>query len=87
MTTEEIHTKLATIITQKVNNRIPLEQIQWNTRLRDDLGIDSLAVAELLYEIEAAFGTTLDEVETGSLLTVGDAVNAIAQELQLPMAS
>ena len=87
MTTEEIRAKLATIITQKVNNRLSVEQIQWNTRLRDDLGIDSLAVAELLYEIEAVFGTTLDNVETGNLLTIGDAVTAIANELQLPMAS
>jgi acyl carrier protein len=87
MTTEEIRAKLATIITQKVNTRISVEQIQWNTRLRDDLGIDSLAVAELLYEIEAVFGTTLEDVETGNLLTIGDAVTAIAHELQLPMAS
>ena len=64
-----------------------IHQIQWNTRLRDDLGIDSLSVAELMYEIEATFGTALEEVEPGTLLTVRDAVNAIAHELQLPMAS
>ena len=87
MTTEEIRAKLATIITEKVNSRITAQQIQWNSKLRDDLGIDSLAVAELLYEIEATFGTTLDEVEPGTLLTVRDAVNAIARELQLPLAS
>jgi acyl carrier protein len=59
MTAEEIRAKLATIIAEKVNRRISVQQIQWDTRLRDDLGIDSLAVAELMYEIEDTFGTAL----------------------------
>ncbi len=50
MTTEETRTKLATLIALKVDRRIKAEQIEWDSRLPDDLGIDSLAVAELLYE-------------------------------------
>ena len=87
MTPEEIRAKLATIIAQKVNSRISVQQIQWDTRLRDDLGIDSLAVAELMYEIEDTFGTTLEETEPAALVTVRDAVDAIARELQVPLAS
>ena len=87
MTTEEIRAKLATIITEKVDGRIAPQQIQWNTRLRDDLGIDSLAVSELMYEIEDAFGTALEQTEPATLVTVRDAVDAIARELQLPLAS
>jgi len=87
MTTEEIRAKLATIIAEKVTSHVSAEQIQWDTRLRDDLGIDSLAVAELMYEIEDTFGTTLEQTEPGALVTVRDAVEAIARELQLPLAS
>jgi acyl carrier protein len=87
MTAEEIRAKLATIIAEKVNRRISVQQIQWDTRLRDDLGIDSLAVAELMYEIEDTFGTALEETEPGALVTVRDAVDAIARELQVPLAS
>jgi acyl carrier protein len=87
MTPEEIRAKLATIIAEKVNSRISVQQIQWETRLRDDLGIDSLAVAELMYEIEDTFGTTLEETEPGTLVTIRDAVDAIARELQMPLAS
>jgi acyl carrier protein len=87
MTPEEIRVQLATIIAEKVNSRIAVQQIQWDTRLRDDLGIDSLAVAELMYEIEDTFGTTLEETEPATLVTVRDAVEAIARELQMPMAS
>ena len=86
MTIEEIRAKLAIIISEKVNSRISAQQIQWDTRLRDDLGIDSLAVAELMYEIEDTFGTTLEETEPGTLVTVRDAVDAIARELQMPLA-
>jgi acyl carrier protein len=87
MTSEQIRMQLATIIAEKVNSRLSVQQIQWDTRLRDDLGIDSLAVAELMYEIEDTFGTTLEDTEPGTLVTVRDAVDAIARELQAPMAS
>ena len=87
MTAEEIREKLATLIAAQVGSRISARQIQWDTRLRDDLGIDSLAVAELMYEIEDTFGTTLEDTEPTTLVTVRDAVHAIARELQLPLAS
>lgn len=87
MTTEEIRTKLATLIAKKVDRRITSEQIEWDSRLRDDRGIDSLAVAELLYEIEETFGTPLEETEPGKLVTLRDAVDAIERGLQLPPAN
>ncbi len=81
MTNEEIHAKLATLINQKVDRRIAVEQVRLDSRLREDLGIDSLAVTEMLYEIEEAFGATLEVSEPEALLTVGDAVQAIAREM------
>jgi acyl carrier protein len=87
MTREEIHTKLAQLINQKVDRRLGVEQIKLDSRLREDLGIDSLAVAEMLYEIEAAFGTTVDISRPDAMLTVRDAVNAIARELEVELAS
>jgi acyl carrier protein len=87
MTPEEIRARLAAIITERVNTRLSVQQIQWDTRLRDDLGIDSLAVAELMYEIEATFGTALEELDPRTLVTVRDAVDAIGRELHVPLAS
>ena len=81
MTHEEIHAKLATLIHQKVDRRIAIEQVKLSSRLREDLGIDSLAVTEMLYEIEDAFGTTLELGEPQMLLTIGDAVKAISREM------
>jgi len=87
MTPEEIRSKLATIIAEKVNSRVSAQQIQWDTRLRDDLGFDSLAAAELMYEIEDTFGTALEGTEPTTLVTIRDAVDAIARELQMNLAS
>ena len=87
MTPEEIRSKLATIIAEKVNSRVSAQQIQWDTRLRDDLGFDSLAAAELMYEIEDTFGTALEDTEPTTLVTIRDAVDAIARELQMNLAS
>jgi acyl carrier protein len=81
MTTQEIHAKLATLIHQKVDSRVAVEQVTLDSRLREDLGIDSLAVTEMLYEIEETFGATLEISRPESLQTVGDAVNAIHREL------
>jgi acyl carrier protein len=87
MTTDQIHSKLATIIADKVDSHIAPEQVTLDSRLREDLGIDSLAVAEMLYEIEEVFGATLEVSDPQTLLTVRDAVNAIALELRLPVAN
>ena len=82
MTTTEIQDKLARIIVEKLNCALELEEVAWDSTLRDDLGIDSLGAAELLFEIEEAFGTQIGAVDATSLLTVGDAVAAISRSLQ-----
>ncbi len=87
MTKQEIHSTLAHIIAQKVDRRIAVEQVRLESRLREDLGIDSLAVTEMLYEIEETFGAELEVSRPEELLTVGDAVNAIASELRAAAAS
>jgi acyl carrier protein len=87
MTPEEIRAQLATIIAEKVTGRITAKQVQWDTRLREDLGIDSLAVAELMYGIEEELGAGLEETDPRTLVTVRDVVDAIARELQAKLAS
>ena len=88
MNRQEIHAKLADIISQKIDKRIGVEQMKLDSRLREDLGVDSLSLAELLYDIEDVFGVTLDVERPEALLTMCDAVEAIAQSLrqELPLA-
>ena len=87
MTQDEIRDALAKILVERLNCSVAVGEVGWNSSLRDDLGIDSLAVAELMYEIEDTFGTALEDTEPTTLVTVRDAVHAIARELQVPLAS
>lgn len=41
-------------------------------RLREDLGVDSLAVAELVFLIEDTFGVPIQDDEIAGLLTISD---------------
>lgn len=41
-------------------------------RLREDLGVDSLAVAELVFLIEDSFGVAIQDDEIRGLRTIGD---------------
>jgi acyl carrier protein len=82
MTADEIRERLASIIVERLNSGVLVEEVGWNSRLRDDLGIDSLGAAELLFEIEEAFGAPIGPLDARSLITVRDAVNAISRSLQ-----
>ena len=42
--------------------------------LRDDLGVDSLATIELLFNIEDAFGLQIPDQDLRTLVTVGDVI-------------
>jgi len=45
--------------------------------LKDDLGIDSLAVVELVMALEDAFGISIDEEQLKAIQTVGDIVELV----------
>lgn len=46
--------------------------IKSDDSLRDDLGLDSLATIELVYQIEEDFDVEIPDTDLPSLLTVGD---------------
>ena len=64
--------QLFAIINTVLKNRgkKSVEDITLETRLRDDLGMDSLDLAELTVRIEAAFD--VDVFADGIVLTVGE---------------
>jgi acyl carrier protein len=52
--------------------------------LREDLGLDSLAIIELLYRIEEAFNLSIPDEDLEKLQTVGDVIVYIEHELGPP---
>jgi acyl carrier protein len=54
--------------------------------LRDDLGLDSMAVIELLYRIEEAFDLQIPDQDLVGLTTVGHVVHYVEKRLEKPAA-
>jgi len=55
--------------------------IQENYHLRDDLGLDSMAVIELLYKIEENFNIQIPDEDLVGLTTVGSVAEYVQHRL------
>lgn len=80
MTLEHIHSRLAAVISDRVNRALVPAQVTLDARLRDDLGIDSLCASELMFEIQEEFGTSVAEEDVTRFQTVRDLVVAISHQ-------
>jgi len=69
--------KLKEIINQILNNRdLPsIKELNGNLDLRNDLGFDSLDLAELTVKIEFEFG--IDVFEDGIVTTIGEIIEKL----------
>lgn len=54
--------------------RIPAEQITLDSKIKDDLGADSISVLQLLMTIEEEHGIVIPDEELATFNTVGDVV-------------
>jgi acyl carrier protein len=50
----------------------PLPELQPQQRLHEDLGLDSLALAELVFKLDEVFGVAIELREVTGVLTVAD---------------
>ena len=67
--------KLQQIIAEVLN--IDPDSITEDSRFIDDLSADSLDIFEIITSIEEAFDITIDDSQAESIVTVGDAAEAI----------
>jgi acyl carrier protein len=61
--------------------------IKEHHHLRDDLGLDSMAVIELLYKIEEAFDIQIPDQDLVALTTVGSVSTYVQKRLAPPAAA
>ena len=52
-------------------------KITWDSKLGDDLMLDSLSMVELVMFLEECFGIEIPDEEAGNIVTVGDACGVI----------
>ncbi|ODN30587.1 acyl carrier protein [Fervidobacterium thailandense] len=79
MEREELFQKVAEIISEKLN--IPIEDIDEDSHLIEDLGADSLDAFDLVMVFEDEFGIKLEDAEIENLLTVKDIVDLLSKKL------
>ena len=56
------------------------ENIKLESKIKDDLGADSLDLFELISKIEDELDVTIEEEDYSKLVTVGDIVNYITDK-------
>jgi acyl carrier protein len=61
---------------------LPEEMPNGDARLREDIGLDSLSLAEAMYKIEELFGIRLESAEIAEVFTVGEASGLLQEKLR-----
>jgi acyl carrier protein len=72
MTNQEIEQKVREIISKKLD--VELGKISAESRLAEDLGIDSFGAVELMFDIEEAFGLKIPDSDIEHVRKVNDIV-------------
>jgi acyl carrier protein len=80
MTNQEIEQKVKAIVSKKLD--IELGRISAETRLAEDLGVDSFGALELMFEIEEAFGLKVQDSDLGHIRSVHDIVAHLVAWMQ-----
>ncbi len=82
MTTQEIDLKVRGILSKKLN--VELDKIGGESRLAEDLGVDSFGAVELMFEIEEAFGLKIPDSDIEHVRSVKDIVGYLDGWLNRP---
>lgn len=76
----EFDNKILSLIAENVPGKFRKVKITKETRLQSELGLDSLALAALVFRLEEVFGIDLSSIDLGvnltGMRTVNDAINA-----------
>jgi len=67
--------------------KLPEDGASGDTRLREDLGLDSLSVAESMFKIEELFDRRVETEEIAEIETIADARRMLVKKLEAPSAT
>ena len=79
MNKDEIQSKLVEVISKHV--QIDPSTITPDQNLRFDLGLDSLDVAEMVFEIEEMFGISISDESTEKIQKISDTIDYIYEQV------
>jgi len=69
--------QLREVFDRVTDGRVPESNIREEAHILDDLGLSSLELLELRFELETVWNITLDDAEAQKLRTVKDVVDLI----------
>lgn len=75
----EIHETLSKILSTHIGSNHNF--IEPGLLLKDDLGLDSFSIVELVYEVEITFNISLNNHDLSSLTAIGDLQQLIATKI------
>lgn len=79
LTKERIEAQLRETLVKQLG--LPPAKVVPSASFQEDLGVDSLDVVDLMFEIEKQFDIVVPDTDVIGLVTVGDLVNYLAQKL------
>ena len=71
--------KVKKLVSAQLNK--PVDKIQENSRLIEDLGADSLDIMEMLLALETEFGISIPDEDTPRMATIKGVVEVIEEKL------
>jgi len=77
---EELFKKVAEMISEKLN--VPIEDIDEDSHIIEDLGADSLDAFDLVMILEDEFGIKLEDDEIERMLTVKDILDLLMEKVK-----
>ena len=82
-TREEIMADIARIVGRQLGVEIGVDEINGNAYLYDDLGLDSLDIADLASELEEMYDFSIDEDERDLIhdMTVNELISVVEKYL------
>lgn len=80
MSSEEIFEKIKNIIVEQL--QVSDTAISEESSFIDDLGADSLDLVELIMALEEEFGIEIPDADAEKVVTVGDVVNYIKENVK-----
>lgn len=82
MKKEEIENRLHSIVKVYLPQDVNSNDIQPDSHLMQDLGINSAHLVDIALDVEDAFDITLDEKDMEEMQTVSDSVHIVLRKLE-----
>ena len=76
---DEVLLEVATLAIAETLGDRNVEPIKWDSKIMDDLMLDSLDMVELVMFLEECFSVEIRDEQAGEIVTVGDAITIVKE--------